>query len=477
MRSSIDTNIGTDILQCITADQAWHYAIIPFARTVTHISFYCKESAESSHLVDELEIVLGISVVLSPKEDSALHAGLSKCYRKIENSKSSIRLEIERSDNFLDKIIFEASELKSSDIHLEIYDEQCRVRMRIDGKLVERYIVDKNNYPALINKIKIKASLDIAEKRLPQDGRILTDLGGIKIDIRVSVLPTLYGEKVVLRMLSKDSTNIELSNLGFSDAQLHDYLEAIKKTHGIVLISGPTGSGKTTSLYGTLKILNQLHSNIITIEDPIEYTLDGVNQVQLNEAIGLNFASALRTFLRQDPDIIMVGEIRDADTAQMAIRAALTGHLVFSTIHTNSAWGTVSRLIDMGVPPFLLANTLNISVAQRLIRILCPHCKQSATSETLRFPSHYNPPYTISDHYKPVGCSHCFYTGFKGRKAVYEVVTIDSELAAAIKDATYDCSDLLRSRGIRSLADSAFECLADGSTSIDEIYPILMNDF
>ncbi len=285
----------------------------------------------------------------------------------------------------------------------------------------------------------------------------------------------IYGEKIVLRLLNKDSTNIEISNLGFSEKQLRDYLDGTKKTHGIILISGPTGSGKTTSLYATLKILNEEKTNILTVEDPIEYTLEGVNQVQLKESIGLTFASALRTFLRQDPDIIMLGEIRDGETAQMAIRAALTGHLVLSTIHTNSAWGTVSRLVDMDVPAFLLASTLNLTVAQRLVRLLCPNCKEETPFDESLFPRNFKPVKKVNTHYLAKGCENCFYTGYKGRKAVYEVIPIDYELEEHIKNSNFDVASLLKEKGIERLTDNAFKLFEEGSTTIDEIYPILIN--
>ena len=347
--------------------------------------------------------------------------------------------------------------------------------MRIDGKLIERYVLKKQDYPAIVNKVKIKSNLDIAEKRLPQDGRLFFNTGTDSFDIRVSVLPTLHGEKIVLRLLSKDATEIEISELGMSQVQLENYMEAIRKPHGIMLISGPTGSGKTTTLYATLKVLNNEYSNILTIEDPIEYTLEGINQVQLKESIGLTFASALRTFLRQDPDIIMLGEIRDSETAQMATRAALTGHLVLSTIHTNSAWGTFSRLIDMGVPPFLLSNTLNVSVAQRLVRLLCPECKSKQVFEPSLFPKNFRSKKEISHHYIPVGCESCYYTGYKGRKAVYEIIPVDEEVGKAIKENQLDGADYLGAQNIKTLADQAISLFESGQTSIDEIYSILMN--
>jgi general secretion pathway protein E/type IV pilus assembly protein PilB len=295
----------------------------------------------------------------------------------------------------------------------------------------------------------------------------------MKFDIRVSVLPTMYGEKAVLRLLSNDATNIDIRRLGFSERQLHDYMEGVKNPHGILLISGPTGSGKTTTLYATLKMLNKESTNVLTVEDPVEYTLEGINQVQLKESIGLGFASALRTFLRQDPDIIMLGEIRDGETAQMAVRAALTGHLVLSTIHTNSAWGTISRLADMGVPPFLVANTLNTSVAQRLVRLLCPHCCSTEAFSAALIPRQFRRTELLKQVAVPVGCAECYYTGYKGRRAIYEVVPIDEELAECIKNGSGNPAALYAERGISTLADSAFEMILNKETSCEEVYSIL----
>ena len=341
--------------------------------------------------------------------------------------------------------------------------------------MVERYVVDKMEYPGLINKIKIKAHLDISEKRLPQDGRIFFEEGGQKFDIRVSVLPTLYGEKVVMRLLSNDATNVDIKAVGFSEEDLSNYMEGVKKPNGIILISGPTGSGKTTTLYATLKILNKKTTNILTIEDPIEYTLEGINQTQLKEDIGLDFASALRTFLRQDPDIIMVGEIRDQATAQMAIRASLTGHLVLSTLHTNSAWGSVSRLIDMGIAPYLLASTLNTTVAQRLVRLLCPVCREQTPFDPVQFPKNYKPKQKITHHNVAKGCEECYYTGYRGRKAIFEVIPVDLDLQEKIREQEYYIEPYLRERNIFTLAENAFGLFSAGQTSLEEIYSILSN--
>lgn len=473
MSESNYISLDVDSLQLLTADQAWHYQIIPKGDVNGGIAFYANESNLAN--VDELEMLFGKHVELEPSASHVINETLSRYYRREQGGDVETLSYDGDSRDFLSKLIGQAKNLGSSDIHIETYEERCRVRIRIDGKLVERYAISKPEYPSLINKIKIMSNLDIAEKRLPQDGRIFFEHGGNKFDIRVSILPTLHGEKVVMRLLSNDATDIDINLLGFDEYDLANYLEGIRKPNGILLISGPTGSGKTTTLYATLKLLNEASRNITTIEDPIEYTLEGINQVQLKENIGLGFGAALRTFLRQDPDVIMLGEIRDPDTASMAIRASLTGHLVLSTIHTNSAWGTISRLIDMDIPPYLVANTMNTSVAQRLVRKLCPHCKEEHLFTGQGFPKKFKPYFTVDKHWEAKGCDHCFYTGYKGRKAVYEVIPIDMELAEQIKNKNFEVSELLKERNIKTLAENAFELFAKGETSLEEIYPLLLN--
>jgi len=469
--------LRSDLIHLLSREQAWHYRVLPKEASSEKLIFYCDVNADSHALLSELEVVLGRDVQLEAISVSEVSQLLSTYYFKEQGKRELKSASFSGSDTgFLDSLITEAKGLKSSDIHIETYERKCRVRIRIDGMMVERYVLNKEDYPALVNKIKILSNLDIAEKRLPQDGRINYQNGGDRFDIRVSVLPTLHGEKVVLRLLNNNATDIELSSLGLSEFDLDNYLQGIKRPNGILLISGPTGSGKTTTLYATLKLLNKETRNILTIEDPIEYTLEGVNQVQLKESIGLNFASALRTFLRQDPDVIMVGEIRDTETANMAIRAALTGHLVLSTIHTNSAWGTVSRLMDMGVPGFLVANTLNTTVAQRLLRLLCPYCKEEIALQPGIFPKQFKPFHPVLTHFKAKGCEKCFYTGYKGRNAVYEVIPVDHELSVEIKQGNFYIGELLRERGIKTLAENAFELFAAGETSIEEIYPLLFTN-
>jgi type IV pilus assembly protein PilB len=301
MTSEIKTPVTEEFLHALTVDQAWHYRIFPIANTAASMELYCEQSADISELQEELEILTGKQIRLQPIDASQLARLLSQHYIREEDLSTGARLADDYSSNhFLEKLIAESRRLKSSDVHIECYEEKCRVRIRIDGMLIERYLLGKLEYPSIINRIKILANLDIAEKRLPQDGRINFKTADHQFDIRVSVLPTLYGEKVVLRLLNNDATDIDLFRLGFSEKDLFNYLQGIKRPNGIVLISGPTGSGKTTTLYATLKLLNKNTRNILTIEDPIEYTLDGINQVQLKENIGLSFAAALKTFLRQD---------------------------------------------------------------------------------------------------------------------------------------------------------------------------------
>ncbi|MFY0482509.1 GspE/PulE family protein [Flavobacterium sp. PLA-1-15] len=463
-------NIPIELQQLVKAEQAYLYRAIPVKKEGLDIILKT-DSNSLEALQSELNILLGFPLVLEKESTENINRLLSTNYRK---STSQTVSNINYSSDFLEKILINAKEIGSSDIHFEPYENNARVRFRLDGKLKEQFHINTEEYPIIVNKIKIRAQLDISEKRLPQDGRItvVTEYGDF--DIRVSVLPTLHGEKIVLRILSKDTSHIELDALGFTEKELKTYLEGIKKPNGIVLISGPTGSGKTTTLYATLKRLNLSTTNILTVEDPIEYTLEGINQVQLKENIGLDFAATLRTFLRQDPDIIMVGEIRDVNTANMAIRAALTGHLVLSTIHTNSAWATISRLIDMGIPSFLIASTLNVSIAQRLVRKLCKTCKREKPISKESFPSGFSIPADLLLHFEAVGCEDCYHTGYAGRKAIYEILPIDKELATLIKNNQLSIENYIEEKQIFTLKKNATALIQNGTTSIDEVFSLLM---
>ncbi len=461
-------DIATPLLQLISSEQAYHYNIVPVKAKDDALTF--KTDNTTDMLRQELQIVLGRTVHLVAETSENMQYYLTTNFRQRNDNQTE---DLHYSSDFLEKILRSAKDIGSSDIHFEPYELKCRVRFRLDGKLKEQFLISLQEYPIIVNKLKIKAGLDISEKRLPQDGRITVKTDADEFDIRVSSLPTLHGEKLVLRILSKDANHINLSDLGFTGQELKIYEETIKKPNGIILISGPTGSGKTTTLYATLKLLNDDQTNILTIEDPIEYTLEGVNQVQLKENIGLDFSSTLRTFLRQDPDVIMVGEIRDAKTANMAIRAALTGHLVLSTIHTNSAWSTISRLIDMGIPSFLIASTLNVSVAQRLVRKLCDACKTEATVEKSLFPSNFDIPNDLKTHFMAIGCNRCYHTGYIGRKAIYEIIPITKTLINHIKQNDLEIDDYIAEHNISTLKSNALSLVEQGVTSIEEAYALL----
>ncbi|MFC1683665.1 GspE/PulE family protein, partial [Candidatus Zixiibacteriota bacterium] len=334
-------------------------------------------------------------------------------------------------------IISDAIRKGASDIHIETHEKTLRVRYRIDGTLMDMQPLPHQLRAAVVSRIKIMSELDIAERRVPQDGRIKVKMGDKTVEIRVSTLPTIFGEKVVMRILDPTNLMLDLTNLGFEKKALSDFTNAIQKPYGIVLVTGPTGSGKTTSLYSAMTLINAPDVNIMTAEDPVEYHLDGINQVQVHSEIGLTFASALRAFLRQDPNIIMVGEIRDLETAEIAIRAALTGHLVLSTVHTNDAPSTINRLVDMGIQPFLVASSLNLIVAQRLVRKICPFCKQQDNGSQQR--ADFLEELGIAHEevaglktFHGAGCSECHNTGFSGRLGIYEVMPVSAAMRELI---------------------------------------------
>ncbi len=377
-------------------------------------------------------------------------------------------------------MIYQAAKESASDIHIEPYEKELRVRYRIDGVMYERMIPPKRYQGAIISRVKIMANLNIAEKRKPQDGRIQIKVADRPIDIRVSILPCSFGERVVMRLLDKTKGIIDLKQLNFSERNYKVLLNSIEKPNGIILISGPTGSGKTTTLYAILNRLNKEDVNIITVEDPVEYTLKGVNQVQVNEKIGLTFAIALRSILRQDPDIILIGEIRDVETAQIATQAALTGHLVLSTIHTNNAPATLTRLIDMGVEPFLIASSLVSVMSQRLVRKLCDKCKKPYTpNKELLAKIGLTPEQAVGiTFYKSVGCDECLNTGFRGRIAIFEIMEITRAIARLIMEKA-DASVIKREalkEGMTSLAEDGLRVIKLGITTIDEVLSVAYVD-
>ncbi len=374
-------------------------------------------------------------------------------------------------------IILNALKKKASDIHIEIYENQFRVRYRLDGVLQELMHPPFRLRWAIVSRIKVMAQLDIAEKRLPQDGRIkVRTPGGSEAEFRVSILPTLFGEKVVLRYLDKSALELDMSNLGMEEQILQSIQRSILKPYGMFLVTGPTGSGKTTTLYSALLELNKQEVNILTAEDPIEYSLPGINQVQIKESIGLSFASALRSFLRQDPDIILVGEIRDIETAQMAVKAALTGHLVLSTLHTNDAPSTLTRLLNMGVEPFLLGSAVNAALAQRLARKLCPFCKRKifVKGQVLKELGMQEEEIEEAEIYESVGCAKCNGTGYSGRTGIFENLIITPEIQELIlhEGTVLDLKNTANAQGMQTLRQSALSKLKKGIISMQEVLRI-----
>lgn len=363
---------------------------------------------------------------------------------------------------FVNQVITNAIKLGASDIHFEALENLFRVRYRVDGHLREISRLPKDRSLPIASRLKIMANLDISEKRRPQDGRIKFNHQGTFIDIRVSSLPTGFGEKIVLRILDKSQLNLDLKTLGLSDLQYKTLTDTIVAPYGMVLVTGPTGSGKTTTLYAALKHIHSIEKNIMTIEDPIEYNIDGINQCNVKHDIGFDFANALRSFLRQDPNVIMVGEIRDKETAEIAIRASLTGHLVFSTLHTNDSLSAITRLIDMGVEPFLVSASVKLIVAQRLVRKLCS-CKVLKKSETNNFENFTGPSIT--------GCDKCNYIGYKGRTALYEMLEINDDLRELIteKAPAKKVKEAAIKNGLITLRQSGIEKIKNGITSYEEV--------
>jgi type IV pilus assembly protein PilB len=374
---------------------------------------------------------------------------------------------------FVNLVLYQAVKDRASDIHFEPFENEFKIRYRVDGALYEISPPPKRLALPVISRIKVISGLDIAESRLPQDGRIQLNVAGRSIDFRVSTLPTQFGESVVLRVLDRANVQLDVDNIGFPDDIRQYFLEDIRKPNGIMIVTGPTGSGKTTTLYAALQQINKVENKILTAEDPVEYDVDGIIQLPIRENIGLTFASALRSFLRQDPDIVMVGEIRDLDTAQISIQASLTGHLVFSTLHTNDAAGAITRLIDMGVEPFLIASTLDAVMGQRLLRTICPNCKTAykpddAVLELLNLSRSQ-----VGDQpfYRGEGCDSCNHTGYSGRRAIFEYMRISDSLRADIiaRKPSLALRNKAMELGMRTLREDGLRCILDGYTTVEEV--------
>jgi type II secretion system protein E len=497
-----DVQIPKEIIEKIPAKLVSHYHLVPLEQTNGTLRVAVSDPLDV-HTLDDLRVILQMEVepVVAPPKD--INEAIKRYYgigadtveELIEEQGGETTIEVDRTIEdidemaedasivrFVNQIIAEAISDRATDIHVEPFEDELRIRYRIDGMLYEAAIPPsiKRFQSAIISRVKIMADMNIAERRLPQDGKIKVRVQDKDFDLRVSTLPTPYGESISIRILSRDSDLISLDRLGLDEYHLKILRRMIQKPHGIIFVTGPTGSGKSTTLYAALTEINTVDKKIITVEDPIEYRIPGVTQVQVNAQIDLTFATVLRTMLRQDPDIIMVGETRDSETAQAAIRAALTGHLVFSTLHTNDAAGAVSRLIDMGIEPFLVASSVEGLIAQRLVRVLCPECKLPYTPppEVVARLRVNKLDTTGAQLMRPSGCEKCRYTGFRGRSAIYEVIKLTEDLKQMVvaQRPSNEIKQAAVAAGMRTIREDGWIKVRAGLTTIDEVLRVTMED-
>lgn len=497
-------DIPADVIDKVPAQMANGYHVVPIAfdegsKELT----VALDSPENFRATDDLSTLMGFKVKAKITDVDALEAALGRYYSEQEDSDENINdlideiqgdsflAEFEGRDGSIDLdelkdlsesnpvkkllnlVLLQAIRDKASDIHFEPFENEYKMRYRIDGVLYEMVPPPKYIAAALSSRIKVMADLDIAERRLPQDGRISLTVGGNPVDLRVSVLPTMFGESVVLRILDRSQVSFDVEKLGFRPHDLETYQSLVKRPNGIVIVTGPTGCGKTTTLYAALNQLNDIGTKIITTEDPVEYNLDGVVQVGIRSDIGLTFAACIRSILRQDPDIVLVGEVRDLETAQIAAQASLTGHLVFTTLHTNDAPGSVARLLDLGVEPFLITATIEGVVAQRLVRKICTKCKSEyePTEEQL-FELRLSPEeIKTKKFWYGRGCNRCNNTGYKGRIGLYEIMIFNEEIRSMVMDRA--STNILRTAAVKNgmvtLRENGMTTIFDGTTTIDEV--------
>jgi type IV pilus assembly protein PilB len=492
-------NVKVDpaIIKLIPAEVADRHLIIPLSRTGSTLTVAMANPSDI-FVIDDLRFMTGYNINPMVAPETSIRNALNRYYdtaglarilvRDLQQEEPTGATEVDLGGVDLEElyrateeapvvklvnlILTDAIRKGVSDIHLEPYEKSFRIRFRLDGVLYEVMSPSPTLQAAVTSRVKIMARLDIAERRLPQDGRIKVKMGQRELDLRVSTVPTLFGEKVVMRLLDRSNLELDMTKLGFEPEVLPMVEKAILAPYGMILVTGPTGSGKTTTLYSALTRLNSISTNIMTAEDPVEYNLTGINQAQVKPDIGLNFATLLRSFLRQDPDVIMVGEIRDYETAEIAIKAALTGHLVLSTVHTNDAPSTVSRLISMGVPSYLVSASLRLLLAQRLVRRLCTECRMEVS---VPIPALENIGFTPQEAktvtcYRGKGCMVCSDTGYRGRIALYEVMLLDEEIQEAILNgaSTGDLRELGRKQGMKTLRESGLQKIREGVTTFEE---------
>jgi type IV pilus assembly protein PilB len=502
-------DVDAEVVKLVPAQIARKYEVLPIKRAGNQLTLAMADPT-NVFAVDDVGFMTNLQVVPVVASQGAIRKAIDRLYEAQSGGIADVISEMDstladvevvegeeeqwaKADIFelkesadeppvvrlVNMILVDAIRRGASDIHLEPYEKVFRVRFRIDGVLHEIMTPPKRLEAALTSRVKIMSSLDIAERRLPQDGRIKLRYNQREIDFRVSTLPTIFGEKTVMRILDKDSLQLDLAMLGFDAWSLEQFTRAIHQPYGMILITGPTGSGKTTTLYSAIHTINSPDVNIMTAEDPVEYNLKGVNQVQVNEGIGRTFAAALRSFLRQDPDIILVGETRDLETAQIGIRAALTGHLVLTTLHTNDCPSTVARLLDMGIPPFLVSSALSLILAQRLGRKICKDCRQpyDADEDSLVPYGHVPQGLGVVQFYKGKGCHTCSFTGMKGRIAIYEVMPVTEELREMIlrNAPTAEIREMALSQGMKTLRQNALQKVLDGVTTIEEVLRVTVS--
>jgi len=497
-----DYEITERITKLIPAETAQVYQLMPIEHEeASNTLTVALKSADNFRALDDLRLLLGFSVkaVVAPSEQiekliqthygddeesltsliSELAAD-SRLEEELEDRGESIDLEelIQLAEDnkvkrLLNLVLLQAIKDKASDIHFEPFEDEFKMRYRIDGVLYEMIPPPRHLALPIVSRIKVMANLDIAERRMPQDGRIELVVNANPVDLRVAVLPTMFGESVVMRILDRASSSLDLDKVGMRPDDLDTFRQLIHKPNGIVIVTGPTGSGKTTTLYSALAELNEITEKILTAEDPVEYDIDGLCQVQVNTDVGLTFAAALRSFLRQDPDIILVGETRDLETAQIAVQASLTGHLVFTTLHTNDAPSSIARLLDLGLESFLITATIEGIVAQRLVRTICPRCKEqySPTEEELMQLALTPEDLDGRKLYRGHGCDYCNQSGYKGRMGLFEIMVLDDELRELVMQnaSTQVIRSEARKRGMRTLRQAGLIALYDGLTTVDEV--------
>jgi len=493
-----DFDVPADVISLVPKELAVKYVCLPINRAGATLVVAIADPM-NINAMDDLKFASNYGIEFVVASEQSIREAIEKYYGSTDSLQEAIKnfaddgIELAANEEeqvdvaeltkasedapivkLVNLILTDAIKRNASDIHIEPYEKSFRVRYRIDGILYEVMTPSMKFRNVITSRIKIMAQLDIAERRLPQDGRIKMKLGkGQEMDYRVSIFPTLFGEKVVLRLLDKSNLQLDMTKLGFEEKQLADFKNAIHRPFGMVLVTGPTGSGKTTTLYSALSELNQTTENISTAEDPVEFNLPGINQGQMNEAIGLTFATALRSFLRQDPDIIMVGEIRDFETAEIAVKAALTGHMVLSTLHTNDAPSTINRLLNMGIEPFLVSSSVNLILAQRLARKVCQECAEPIKAPRQALLDVQVPADQVDDFKlcKGRGCHNCNETGYKGRIALYEVVVVGPEIQDFILNGA-SASEIKREAirlGMKTMRQSGLSKLKEGVTTIEEV--------